>query len=103
MSHFDILLTRVHELDDLGKAGAVLYWATQSVYSVIQQWFITGWGQMKNWVPWLPELLDDNRRTARGWKNRTTAYPCTATHGGGRGAPHHPVGTQPGETGAEGG
>ena len=26
MSHFDILLTRVHELDDLGKAGAVLYW-----------------------------------------------------------------------------
>ena len=25
MSHFDILLTRVHELDDLGKAGAVLY------------------------------------------------------------------------------
>ena len=26
MSHFDTLLTRVHELDDLGKAGAVLYW-----------------------------------------------------------------------------
>ena len=26
MSHFDTLLTRVHELDDLGKASAVLYW-----------------------------------------------------------------------------
>ena len=25
-------------------AGPVLYWATQSVYSVVQQWFITGWG-----------------------------------------------------------
>ena len=26
MSHFDTLITRVHELDDLGKASAVLYW-----------------------------------------------------------------------------
>ena len=26
MSHFDTLIDRVHELDDLGKAGAVLYW-----------------------------------------------------------------------------
>lgn len=42
-------------------AGAVLYWATQSVYSVIQQWFITGWGQIKNWAPWLPELPEHRR------------------------------------------
>ena len=42
-------------------SGAVLYWATQSVYSVIQQWFITGWGSMKNWFPWLPELPEHRR------------------------------------------
>jgi len=37
-------------------SGAVLYWATQSVYSVVQQWFITGWGSMKNWFPWLVKV-----------------------------------------------
>lgn len=42
-------------------SGAVLYWATQSVYSVVQQWFITGWGSMKNWFPWLPELPEHRR------------------------------------------
>lgn len=42
-------------------AGAVLYWATQSVYSVVQQWFITGWGSMKNWFPWLPEMQEHRR------------------------------------------
>ncbi len=42
-------------------AGAVLYWATQSVYSVIQQWFITGWGSLKNWFPFLPELPEHRR------------------------------------------
>jgi YidC/Oxa1 family membrane protein insertase len=42
-------------------SGAVLYWATQSVYSVIQQWFITGWGSMKDWFPWLPDLPEHRR------------------------------------------
>ena len=42
-------------------SGAVLYWMTQSVYSVIQQWFITGWGSMKDWAPWLPEMPDHRR------------------------------------------
>jgi len=42
-------------------SGAVLYWATQSVYSVVQQWFITGWGSLKNWFPWLPELPEHRR------------------------------------------
>jgi YidC/Oxa1 family membrane protein insertase len=42
-------------------AGPVLYWATQSVYSVVQQWFITGWGSMKDWMPWLPELPENRR------------------------------------------
>jgi hypothetical protein len=32
------------------RAGPVLYWATQSVYSVVQQWFITGWGNFIKWA-----------------------------------------------------
>jgi YidC/Oxa1 family membrane protein insertase len=42
-------------------AGVVIYWAFQSVYSVIQQWFITGWGSLKDWFPWLPELPEHLR------------------------------------------
>ena len=42
-------------------AGPVLYWATQSVYSVVQQWFITGWGNFIDWAPFLPELPEHRR------------------------------------------
>lgn len=42
-------------------AGVVLYWVTQSVYSVVQQWFITGWGAVGDWFPWLPELPEHRR------------------------------------------
>ena len=42
-------------------AGPVLYWATQSVYSVVQQWFITGWGSLIKWAPFLPELPEHRR------------------------------------------
>ena len=42
-------------------SGPVLYWATQSVYSVVQQWFITGWGNFIKWAPFLPELPEHRR------------------------------------------
>jgi YidC/Oxa1 family membrane protein insertase len=42
-------------------AGPVVYWATQSVYSVVQQWFITGWGSVGKWAPFLPELPEHRR------------------------------------------
>lgn len=42
-------------------AGPVIYWATQSIYSVMQQWFITGWGNLLTWAPFLPELPEHRR------------------------------------------
>jgi YidC/Oxa1 family membrane protein insertase len=42
-------------------SGAVLYWATQALYSVVQQWFITGWGSLGAWFPFLPELPEHRR------------------------------------------
>ncbi len=42
-------------------SGAVVYWVAQSVFSVVQQWFITGWGSMKEWAPALPELPEHRR------------------------------------------
>lgn len=42
-------------------SGAVLYWAAQAVYSVVQQWFITGWGAFGEWFPWLPEMPEHRR------------------------------------------
>jgi YidC/Oxa1 family membrane protein insertase len=42
-------------------SGPVIYWVTQSIFSVAQQWFITGWGSMKDWIPGLPELPEHRR------------------------------------------
>lgn len=42
-------------------SGAVLYWAVQAIYSVVQQWLITGWGAFAEWFPWLPELPEHRR------------------------------------------
>jgi YidC/Oxa1 family membrane protein insertase len=50
-------------------AGPVLYWATQSVYSVVQQWFITGWGSFHKWAPFLPELPEHKRLGYRPPRN----------------------------------
>jgi YidC/Oxa1 family membrane protein insertase len=37
-------------------SGLVLYWAAQSVFGAVQQYFITGWGALREWLPFLPEL-----------------------------------------------
>jgi len=42
-------------------SGPVIYWVTQSVFSVVQQWFITGWGSLGDWIPGLPELPEHRR------------------------------------------
>jgi YidC/Oxa1 family membrane protein insertase len=42
-------------------SGAVIYWVTQSIYGIIQQWFITGWGKLNDYIPSLPELPEHKR------------------------------------------
>jgi len=42
-------------------SGPVIYWETQSIYSVVQQWFITGWGSLHDWIPGMPELPEHRR------------------------------------------
>lgn len=42
-------------------SGPVLYWVAQAMYSVVQQWLITGWGAFSEWFPWLPELPEHKR------------------------------------------
>lgn len=36
-------------------AGPVLYWAVQSLFGVVQQYFTSGWGGLRDWLPFLPE------------------------------------------------
>jgi YidC/Oxa1 family membrane protein insertase len=50
-------------------SGPVIYWVTQSVFSVVQQWFITGWGSMHDWIPGLPELPEHRRLGYRPPRN----------------------------------
>jgi YidC/Oxa1 family membrane protein insertase len=42
-------------------SGPVIYWTVSAIYSAVQQWFITGWGSMLNWFPWLPDLPEHRR------------------------------------------
>ncbi|HEX5505127.1 MAG TPA: YidC/Oxa1 family membrane protein insertase [Thermomicrobiales bacterium] len=37
-------------------SGPVIYWVTQSAFSAVQQYFITGWGSLRDWLPFLPEV-----------------------------------------------
>lgn len=36
-------------------AGAVLYWVSGSFLALVQQYFVTGWGSLTNYLPFLPE------------------------------------------------
>ena len=38
-------------------SGPVIYWVTQSAFSAVQQYFITGWGSLRDWLPFLPEVV----------------------------------------------
>ncbi|TMD57904.1 MAG: membrane protein insertase YidC [Chloroflexi bacterium] len=38
-------------------AGLSLYWTVTTVFSILQQWFTSGWGRLGAMIPWLPEHL----------------------------------------------
>jgi len=42
-------------------SGPVVYWTVSAVYSAMQQWFITGWGSLLDWAPFLPDLPEHRR------------------------------------------
>ncbi len=48
-------------------AGPVLYWVIQSFLGIIQQYLTSGWGSLKNWLPFLPErkVSERPRRVSR--------------------------------------
>jgi YidC/Oxa1 family membrane protein insertase len=36
-------------------AGPVVYWVTQSLVGIVQQYLTAGWGGLRQWLPFLPE------------------------------------------------
>jgi YidC/Oxa1 family membrane protein insertase len=51
-------------------AGLALYWTTTSVFSIVQQYFVTGWGSLGVMPPFLKNLLPSrNSQNDRGSKN----------------------------------
>ena len=59
-------------------AGPVLYWAVSALYSVIQQWFITGWGSLLEWLPFLPDLPEHRRLGYENPEKRAARIAATA-------------------------
>jgi YidC/Oxa1 family membrane protein insertase len=55
-------------------AGAVLYWVVGSVLSMIQQYVISGWGSLSNYLKFLP--------TSGGLLPPLTPAAAVATNGG---------------------
>ncbi|HET9017811.1 MAG TPA: YidC/Oxa1 family membrane protein insertase [Thermomicrobiaceae bacterium] len=54
-------------------SGPVIYWTVSAVYSAIQQWFITGWGSMRDWFPFLPDLPEHRRLGYQSPEQRAAA------------------------------
>ncbi|ACZ39785.1 YidC/Oxa1 family membrane protein insertase [Sphaerobacter thermophilus] len=42
-------------------AGPVLYWAVSALFSIGEQWLMTGWGAVRDWLPFLPEIPEYRR------------------------------------------
>src|SRR3990172_3564566 len=59
-------------------SGAVIYWVASSIFSAVQQYFITGWGSLpeilnffikkeKNDRGLVPKVIEDNTQKGRGF------------------------------------
>jgi YidC/Oxa1 family membrane protein insertase len=48
-------------------AGLAVYWVTTTVFQIVQQYFVTGWGQLPRWLPFLRDIpTPADREIARG-------------------------------------
>jgi len=48
-------------------AGLALYWTTTSVFSMVQQYFVTGWGSLAVMPDFLANLLGRNKDTSKSY------------------------------------
>ncbi len=64
-------------------SGPVVYWAVSALYSVVQQWFITGWGSLLEWFPFLPDLPEHKRLGYETPEKRAARIATTANSTGG--------------------
>jgi YidC/Oxa1 family membrane protein insertase len=70
--------------------GLALYWVTGTLFMVLQQYHLVGWGSLK--VPaWFPGA---GRRTALSWPTPPPATPGSARSTGARGAPGRAAATK---------
>lgn len=46
-------------------AGAVIYWVTQSLVGIVQQYITSGWGGLRQWLPFLPERKQEEKKPRR--------------------------------------
>ncbi len=37
-------------------AGLAVYWVTTTLFQIVQQYFVTGWGQLARWLPFLRSI-----------------------------------------------
>jgi YidC/Oxa1 family membrane protein insertase len=44
-------------------AGLALYWVTTTVFGIVQQYFVSGWGQLPRFVPFLRNIPSPADRT----------------------------------------
>jgi YidC/Oxa1 family membrane protein insertase len=46
-------------------AGLAVYWVTTTLFQIVQQYFVTGWGQLTRWVPFLRSIPTPADRTLK--------------------------------------
>jgi hypothetical protein len=44
-------------------AGLAVYWVTTTLFQIVQQYFVTGWGQLTRWLPLLRSIPTPADRT----------------------------------------
>jgi YidC/Oxa1 family membrane protein insertase len=48
-------------------AGLAVYWVATTIFQIVQQYFVTGWGQLTRWLPFLRAIpTPADRSLARG-------------------------------------